>query len=40
MDETSLKVFLQNIPSLYRQISSDKFAKIQILGTKIHYTKF
>ena len=34
------KIFLQNIASRYRQISADKVAKIQLLRTKIHYTKF
>ena len=35
-----LKKFLKNIASWYCQISTDKVAKIQLLGTKIHYTKF
>ena len=34
------KIFLQNIASRYRQISTHKVAKIQLLGTKIHQTKF
>ena len=33
------KIFLQNIASWYRQISTHTVAKIQLLGTKIHYTK-
>ena len=37
MNETS-KIFLHNIASWYRQISAHKVAKIQLLGTKIHYT--
>ena len=35
-----LNIFLHNIASLYRQISTYKVAKIKILETKIHYTKF
>ena len=35
-----LNIFFQNIASLYRQISTYKVAKIKILVTKIHYTKF
>ena len=35
-----LYIFLHNIASWYGQISSRKVAKIQLLGTKIHYTKF
>ena len=35
-----LNVFLQNIASSYRQISTHKVAKIQLLGKKFHYTKF
>ena len=34
-----LNIFLQNIASWYKQISTHKVAKIQLLGTKIHYTK-
>ena len=34
-----LNIFLQNIASSYRQISAHKVAKIQLLRTKIHYTK-
>ena len=34
------KIFLQNIASRYGQISAYKVAKIQLLKTKIHYTKF
>ena len=34
------KIFLQNIASRYRQISTHKVAKVQLLGTKIYYTKF
>ena len=33
-------MFLHNIASWYWQVSTDKVAKIQLLGTKIHYTKF
>ena len=33
-------MFLHNIASWYRQVSTDKVAKIQLLGTKIPYTKF
>ena len=33
-------MFLQNIASLYRQISTHKVAKIQLLGRKIQYIKF
>ena len=37
-----LNIFLHNIviSSWYGQISTHKVAKIQLLGTKIHYTKF
>ena len=35
-----LNIFLHNIASWYQKISSSKVAKIQLLGTKIHYTKF
>ena len=35
-----LNVFLHNIALWYRQISTYKVAKIQILGTKVQYTKF
>ena len=35
-----LDIFLQNIALLYCQVSTHKVAKIQLLGTKIHYTKF
>ena len=35
-----LNVLLHNIVSWYGQISTHKVAKIQLLGTKIHYTKF
>ena len=35
-----LNLLLHNISSWYRQISTDKVAKIQLLGIKIHYTKF
>ena len=34
------KTFLQNIATRYRQISTHKVAKIQLLGKKVHYTKF
>ena len=34
------KIFLHNIASWYRQISTHKVAKIQLLRTKIHYTQF
>ena len=34
-----LNMFLQNIASWYWQFSTVKVAKIQLLGTKIHYTK-
>ena len=34
-----LNIFLQNIASWYSQISTDKVSKIQLLGTKTHYTK-
>ena len=34
------KIFLQNIASRYRQISTHKVAKILLSLTKIHYTKF
>ena len=34
------KLFLQNIASIYRQISGHKVAKIQLLVTKIYNTKF
>ena len=40
MDEISFKYILHNIDSWYRQISTHKVAKIQLLGTKIHYNKF
>ena len=33
------KKFLKNIASWYCQISTHKVAKIQLLGTKIPYTK-
>ena len=35
-----LKIFLQNIASRYRQISTHKVAKIQLLGTNIYFIKF
>ena len=35
-----LNIFLHNIASWYWQISTQKVAKIQLLGTKVHYTKF
>ena len=35
-----LNIFLQNIASWYREVSDHKVAKIQLLRTKIHYTKF
>ena len=35
-----LKIFLQNIASRYRQTSAHNVAKIQLLMTNIHYTKF
>ena len=35
-----LNIFLHNIASWYWQISTHKVAKIQLLGAKIHYTKF
>ena len=35
-----LNIFLHNIALWYRQISTDNVAKIQLLGTKIHYTEF
>ena len=35
-----LNIFLHNIASWYWQISTDKVAKIQLLGTKIHYTEY
>ena len=35
-----LNILLHNIAWWYWQISTDKVAKIQLLGTKIHYTKF
>ena len=35
-----LNIFLHNIASWYRQISTYKVAKIQILGTKVHKYKF
>ena len=35
-----LNIFLHNIVLWYQQISTDKIAKIQLLGTKIHYDKF
>ena len=35
-----LNIFLHNIVLWYRQISTHKVAKIKLLGTKIHYTKF
>ena len=34
------KIFWQNIAMYYQQISTHKVAKIQLLWTKIHYTKF
>ena len=34
------KIFLQNKASIYRQICGHKVAKIQLLRTKIFYTKF
>ena len=34
-----LNIFLHNIASWYGKISADKVAKIQLLGTKIHYSK-
>ena len=34
------KIFLQVIASYYRQVSTHKVAKIQLLVTKFHYTKF
>ena len=39
MKHTS-KTFLQNIASRYQQISTHKVAKIQLLWTKIHDSKF
>ena len=39
-DEISSRYILYNISSWYWQISTDKVAKIQLLGTNIHYTKF
>ena len=35
-----LNIFLQNIASWYGQSSTHKVGKIQLLGTKIRYTKF
>ena len=35
-----LNIFLQTIASWYRQISTHKVAKMQLLGAKIHYAKF
>ena len=35
-----LNIFLHNIASWYRQISTDKVAKIQLLGTIIVYIKY
>ena len=35
-----LNILLHNIASWYGQIFTHKVAKIQLLGTKIHYTKF
>ena len=34
-----LKIFLHNIASWYRQVSTQKVAKILLLWTKIHYTQ-
>ena len=36
----ALNIFLHNIASWYWQISSDKAAKIQLIGTKIHDLNF
>ena len=35
-----LNIFLQNMASWYWQIFTHNVAKIRLLGTKIHYTKF
>ena len=35
-----LNIFLHNIASWYRQISTHKVAKIQLLGTIIVYIKY
>ena len=35
-----LNIILHNIGSWYWQISTDKVAKIKLLVTKLHYTKF
>ena len=35
-----LNMFLHNLASWYRQISTDKVAKIQLLGTIIIYIKY
>ena len=35
-----LDIFLHNVPSWYWQTSTHKVAKIQLLVTKIHHTKF
>ena len=36
----TLYIFFYNIASWYQQISTHNVAKIQLVGTKIHYTKF
>ena len=40
MDEISFKYIFTQHSIMISTNSTHKFAKIQILGTKIHYTKF
>ena len=40
MDEISSKYIFTQLALWNRQISTHKVAKIQLLGIKIHYTKF